>query len=136
MRAHPLISPSPPASPQRWSQAARTPVLPNEPSPNFEHLSPHHTANPKLPDEPNFAANQRKKNQIPFPKRTQFRLLKPIVGPPHHEPYLRPAQNRFLKKKSSPNSPFSSLSATTDHCLAKAHSTLMTCGLLCVTLVM
>ena len=39
-------------------------------------------------------------------------------------------QNRLLKKKSSPNKPFSSRSATTDHCLAKAHSTLMTCGLL------
>ena len=131
MRAHPLISPSPPTSAQRGSQASRIPVLPNEPNPNFGHFEPQHTANPKLPNKPNFPANQQKTNQMPFPNRTQFRLPSQLSGPRRMGRTAEAVnQNRFLKKKSSPNRPFSSLNATTDHFFAKAHSTLITCGLL------
>src|SRR5207244_929574 len=45
-------------------------------------------------------------------------------------------QNRFLKKKSSPKVPFSSRSATADHCLLNDHSMRTTCGLVLVTFVM
>ena len=43
--------------------------------------------------------------------------------------------NLFLYRKSNPNSPFSSRSATTDHVRLSAHSTRTTCGLLFVMLV-
>src|ERR1017187_1204544 len=66
-------------------------VFSEEPSPNFGHLAsapapalklPRRPAQPVFPNEPNYAGNPKKANQLSSHRRTRFRLRSPTVSYP------------------------------------------------------